>query len=296
MSDLSAVLRSAVEALKRAGVASARADATTLAALVLGVETGEVHRLAVLGHEVEPALIERFEALVTDRAARVPLQHLTGVAHFRTITLAVGPGVFVPRPETEVLVELGLAALVAMDRPGSRPPRVVDLCTGSGAIALALAVEHPVAEVSAVELDPHAHAWAVRNVEAVGAATGAAVDLRLGPAQQAFPELDGCVDLVVSNPPYIPEGMVPQDPEVQDHDPHLALYGGGRDGLEVPRLVIERAAALLRPGGVFLMEHADTQGEWLVAALGTDDRWDQVRDHRDLSDRPRVLRAVRSDR
>lgn len=283
------VVRSAATRLTDAGVSSPDSDAVLLAAFVQGVDPAEMRRQMVLGAVMEPGDRERLAELIAERAARVPLQHLTGQAHFRTLTLAVGPGVFVPRPETEVLVELALEALA-----GQQEPRVIDLCTGSGAIALSIAVEYPRGAVSAVELDPAAHAWAERNVETVRAEHGRSVDLRLGSAQEAFTELDGEVDLVVSNPPYIPEGMVPQDPEVHDHDPHIALYGGSDDGLRIPLEVIDRAAALLRPGGVVLMEHADTQGEALVATLADDERWTQVDDHLDLSGRPRVLRAVRA--
>lgn len=290
MSELRAAIRAAVDQLRKAGIGSAENDASVLAGLVLGVDVGEVHRRVVLGAGLEDSAAERYRELLADRAERIPLQHLTGVAHFRTITVAVGPGVFVPRPETEVLVEHALRVL-----HGSSAPRVLDLCTGSAAIALAVAVEHPGARVGAVELDPQAHAWAMRNLANVGAERGVEVDLRLGSALEAFTELDGQIDLVVSNPPYIPDGMVPQDPEVQDHDPELALYGGGDDGLLMPRQVVERASALLRPGGTVLMEHADTQGDLLVAELAADRRWELVRDHRDLTGRPRVLAAVRSN-
>jgi release factor glutamine methyltransferase len=226
-----------------------------------------------------------FEAMVAERAARVPLQHLTGRAAFRHIELDVGPGVFVPRPETEVVAG---AAIEAASRVGDegRAAVVVDLCTGSGAIAAAVADEVPGAQVHACELDPMAHAWAARNVARWR------VDLRLADAAVAFTDLDGTVDVVVSNPPYIPPGCEPQDPEVREHDPEVALYGGGEDGLTVPRLVAATAARLLRPGGVLVMEHADTQQETLLSWLRAGP-WAEVTGHRDLADRPRFVTAVR---
>jgi release factor glutamine methyltransferase len=180
-----------------------------------------------------------------------------------------------------------------------RRPVVVDLCTGSGAIALAVATEVPGAEVHAVELSVEAFAWAARNVER----TGAEVRLAQGDAATAFPELDGLAHVVVSNPPYIPPGSEPTDPEVRDHDPRVALYGGGPDGLAVPAQVLATAARLLVDGGLLVMEHADVQQEQVVALLrGTDasqgPRWEQAAGHQDLAGRPRYVTARRgaSDR
>ena len=161
-----------------------------------------------------------------ERAARVPLQHLTGQAHFRRLTLAVGPGVFVPRPETEVTAGHAIDAASALGPDAV----VVDLCTGSGAIALAVKDELPGARVLAVELSDLAHGWAVANRDRLGLD----VEVRLGDATTAFDDLEGAVDVVVSNPPYIPVGAVPVDPEVRDHDPEVALYGGSADGLADP--------------------------------------------------------------
>jgi release factor glutamine methyltransferase len=192
--------------------------------------------------------------------------------------------VFVPRPETEVTAGLAIEAALPLDAPV-----VVDLCTGSGAIALAVADEVPASHVYAVELAPEAHAWAARTV----ASTWLPVELRLGDATTAFPELDGTVDVVVSNPPYIPVGMVPVDPEVRDHDPDVALYGGSADGLAVPLAVAARAAVLLRPGGTLVMEHADTQGASLPAALERAGSWLDIVDHADLTGRPRATVATR---
>ena len=278
------LLRAAAARLREAGVPSPDVDAEILLAHVQGRDLADLRRARVLGDDVADGERTAYLRLVDRRAARVPLQHLTGTAHFAGLDLAVGPGVFVPRPETEVLVRLALAALEALERP-----TVVDLCTGSGAVALALAHARAEARVGAVELSPDAHGYAVANL----GRTGLSVDLRLGRAQEAFPELVGAVDVVTANPPYIPPDAVPVDVEVREHDPELALYGGGEDGLQVPLEVAARAAQLLRPGGVLLMEHADVQGETLTAALAAQGTWAAVQDHRDLGGRPRVARAVR---
>jgi release factor glutamine methyltransferase len=283
---LSDAVRLAAQLLAEHDVPSPESDAVALAAHVAGWDHGELQRRMVLGDPV-PEGWERFDELVAERARRVPLQHLTGSAGFRRLDLAVGPGVFVPRPETELTAELAITAAREVARPV-----VVDLCTGSGAIALSVRDEAPLADVHAVELSPEAHAWAVRNRDR----TGLHVDLRLGDAATAFPELVGGVDVVVCNPPYIPEGMVPNDPEVRNHDPELALYGGSVDGLAVPLALAARAAELLRDGGVLVMEHADVQCEWLPQALRRAGVWQEVGDHEDLTGRPRVVTAARAPR
>jgi release factor glutamine methyltransferase len=191
----------------------------------------------------------------------------------------------VPRPETEVTAGLAIAAASAR---GSGAV-VVDLCTGSGAIAFAVKEELPEARVLAVELSELAHGWAVANRDRLGLD----VEVRLGDATRAFDDLAGQVDVVVSNPPYIPADAVPLDPEVRDHDPELALYGGSGDGLGVPRAVASRAAVLLKEGGVLVMEHAESQGSALPAALAATGAWAQVVDHDDLTGRPRTTVAVR---
>lgn len=282
---LDRLLRTATTALAEAGVPSPAVDAELLLAHATGRDLADVRRARILGEDLPEATRTAYLQLVERRRSRVPLQHLTGSAHFAGLELVVGPGVFVPRPETEVLVDLALQALDGLDRP-----TVVDLCTGSGAIALALAHARPDAVVGAVELSVEAHRYAVANVEA----TGLAVDLRKGRAQEAFGDLAGRVDVVTSNPPYIPADAVPVDVEVREHDPQLALYGGGEDGLRVPLEMAERAGLLLRPGGVLLMEHADVQGEELPRALRAQGVWREVADHRDLAGKPRVTRAVRS--
>lgn len=282
--SLREAVRGAVRALSDAGVESAEFDAVALAASALKTTPGQVRKLMIIGAPVPAG----FEDLVAERARRVPLQHLTGRAGFRRLELSVGPGVFVPRFETEFVVGLAISHLRTTTEAGLRCV-VVDLCTGSGAMALAIKDEVPAAEVHAVELSNLAHAWAIRNRDDLGLD----VDLRLGDATCAFPDLVGAADVVVSNPPYIPVGAIPNDPEVRDHDPQVALYGGSPDGLRIPLEIAARAAALLRPGGFFVMEHADVQGDSLTAALAATGRWQDIADHEDLNGRPRAVTAVR---
>ena len=277
-----ALLREAAARLAEAGVASPDHDAAELLSHVTGVPRG---RLPLLDG-VEPDRVEAFSELVRRRETREPLQHLTGSAAFRHVELAVGPGVFVPRPETELLagwaVERG--AVESEGRSGAAPV-LVDLCTGSGAIAASLAHEVPGAEVHAVELDEGAHAWALRNLAGTG------VDLRLGDMDGAFPELDGSVDVVACNPPYIPlEAFASVAPEARDHDPSLALWSG-QDGLDAMRVLEVNAARLLRRGGWVGAEHADVQGESAARVFLDAGRWAEVRDHQDLAGRARFVTA-----
>ena len=282
------LLDGAAARLAAAGVPSPRVDAEVLLAHALDVQRSRLGVLAALGSPVPEGAAERFAALVDQRAERVPLQHLTGRAPFRSLELAVGPGVFVPRPETEVVAQFAVDEAARLAAAGAEPV-VVDLCTGSGAIALAVATEVPAAQVHAVELDPMAHAWARRNADELAPA----LDLRLGDAATAFADLDGAVDVVVSNPPYVPPGAVPQEVEVARHDPELALYGGGDDGLEVPRRVVAAAARLLRPGGLVVVEHAEVQ-EHGARRLLAGPAWRDVAGHRDLTGRPHCTSARRA--
>jgi release factor glutamine methyltransferase len=277
-----ALVDAATDRLRAAGVESPDHDAQLLLAHVLGVERSRLP----LVDQVPAPVAARYDALVTRREAREPLQHLTGVAHFRHVDLLVGPGVFVPRPETELLAGWAIEQASTLVATGSTDaPVMVDLGTGSGAIAKAIADEVRSARVHAVELDQQAHAWAARNLAGTG------VDLRLGDLGEVFGELAGAVDVVVSNPPYIPlEAWESVAVEVRDHDPQLALYASG-DGLDTIRVVERRAALLLRPGGVVGVEHADVQGESAPAAFSRTGRWEQVRDHTDLAGRPRFLTA-----
>lgn len=274
-----------IRTLADAGVPTPEADAELLLAHALGLSRGQVQAKAVTGSAVTDDERDGYLALVARRAAREPLQHLTGVAPFRSLELAVGPGVFVPRPETESVAQLAIDALLAV--PSARP-LAVDLGTGSGAIALALATEVPHAAVVAVERSPEAHAWAQRNIRSSGADN---IRLVLGDLADALPELDGTVDVVVSNPPYVPDEAVPRDVEVRLHDPAAALYGGP-DGLDVVRVLSRRALALLRPGGALVIEHGELQGAELRALL-TADGWRAAATHRDLLGRDRATTALR---
>ena len=274
------LVREAAGRLASAGVASPDHDAAELLAHVLGTTRPE---LSLVG-DVTPGQASEYDALVARRALREPLQHLTGTAAFRYRELAVGPGVFVPRPETELLAGWGVEqALAVVD--SDRAPVVVDLCTGSGAVALSVATEVPRADVHAVELDESAVEWATRNL------AGSGVDLRHGDMSDAFPDLDLTVDVVLCNPPYIPlEAYESVEPEARDHDPELSLFSG-LDGLDALRLVESVAARLLRPGGVVGVEHADVQGESAPALFAATGRWSDVRDHEDLAGRPRFVTA-----
>lgn len=274
------LVREAAQRLAAAGVPSPDFDAAELLAHALGTTRPGLALVA----EVPEDRARAFEELVRRRAAREPLQHLTGTAAFRHVELAVGPGVFTPRPETELLAGWGVEQAAAVVAEG-REPVVVDLCTGSGAIALAVATEVPRARVHAVELSEDALAWAARNLAGTG------TDLRQGDLADAFPDLDGTVDVVLCNPPYIPlDAYESVAPEARDHDPHLALFSGD-DGLEAMRVLERTAARLLRPGGVVGAEHADVQGEAAPAVFVAGGRWADVRDHRDLAGRPRYLTA-----
>ncbi|RZU32870.1 peptide chain release factor N(5)-glutamine methyltransferase [Blastococcus saxobsidens] len=271
--------------LAEAGVESPRVDAELLLAHVLGVPRT---RLLTLDDVADDA-VARFGALVDQRADRVPLQHLTGRAPFRYLELAVGPGVFVPRPETEHLVTWALGQLA-----GIAEPVVVDLGSGSGAIALSIAHEHPGARVTAVERDPGALEWTRHNARARSAAGDTPVEVVVGDMTdpQLLRTLDGTVDLVVSNPPYVPDGArVPR--EVADHDPPLALWGGP-DGLDVVRGLVVTAARLLRPGGGLGIEHADQQGASVPSVVRAHGGYARIEDHPDLAGRARFTTAHRN--
>ncbi|MCS0500689.1 peptide chain release factor N(5)-glutamine methyltransferase [Protaetiibacter mangrovi] len=274
-----------VRVLELAHVPTPEADAELLLAHVLGLSRGQVQAKAVTGSGVDPDELLAYLEAVERRAAREPLQHITGVAPFRSLELAVGPGVFVPRPETEFVAQLAIDALQAVASP---VPVAVDLGTGSGALALALATEVPHARVAAVENSPRAFIWAKENARRIGADN---LRLVFADLAEALPELDGTVDVLVSNPPYIPDDAIPRDPEVRLHDPAVALYGGP-DGLDVVRALSRRALALLRPGGALVIEHGELQGAELRALLEADG-WRAAATHRDLLGRDRATTALR---
>ncbi len=275
---VSAAVARAAATLAAAGVESPRVDAQLLLAHVLGVEPGRLLTVAVDG--LDAARADRYRALIARRADGVPLQYLTGVAPFRYSMIAVGPGVFIPRPETELLVDAVLPALKAM------PAGVaVDLCAGSGAIALALATE-TTSRVIAVERSTDALAWLRRN------AAGTAIEIVAADVTDPdlLAELTGRVDVVISNPPYVPEGTV-VGREVA-HDPREAVFAG-TDGLALIPAVIAAAERLLRPGGLLAIEHDDSHAEAVPDRLRASGHWTDVADHRDLTGRPRYATAVR---
>ena len=262
-------------ALAGAGVPTPERDARALIELCCGVAGAE--NGALTG---DPAVLWR---AVARRSAREPLEYITGVARFRSMHLAVGPGVFVPRRESEVAAAL---ALDELRRSGSTEPIAVDLGTGSGAIALALAVEVPVACVHGVEVSPAAFIWTERNFRALAPRNSRPV---LGDLADALPELDGRVDVVVANPPYIPTGAIPRDPEVRLHSPQVALFGGP-DGLDLVRTISRTGRRLLRGGGLLVVEHGELQADE-VATLLRSDGWSDITVNRDHLGRDRATAA-----
>lgn len=280
--DLPALVRAAAALLGDAGVPSPRHDAEELAAHALGARRVNL----VLPPPLPPGFAAAYADLVERRRRREPLQHITGTTTFRYLDLLVRPGVFVPRPETE------LVAQAAIDDAARTPAaQVVDLCTGAGGIALSVATEVPGSRVWAVDLS----AEAVELTRANAARAGATVTVLAGDVRDAglLAELTDRCDVVVSNPPYIPPEAVPTEPEARDHDPDLALYGGGADGLEVPAHVVAAAARLLRPGGLLVMEHADVQGESARRLAERDGRFTRVETRADLTGRDRMMLARR---
>jgi release factor glutamine methyltransferase len=280
--SLSARLRAIAQQLADAGVPDPGVDAELLIGHVLGLGRGELQAAVIRGEVVGEAESAQLDGLAARRAAREPLQHLTGKAAFRHLELEVGPGVFIPRPETEVVVQIAIDALMESATPA---PVAIDLGTGSGAIALAMATEVPHARVFAVERSPEAYTWAARNTARAGNLT-----LVHGDLASAFDELRGTAAVVISNPPYVPDDAVPRDPEVRLHDPAQALYGGP-DGLDVVRVISRRAQELLHPGGLLVLEHGELQGAEIRALLEADG-WRSTATHEDLTRRDRATTAL----
>lgn len=295
--ELRALLADAAAELAAAGVESARNDAELLLAHVLNCSRGEL----LTKSEVSDAQAAAFHALVAQRCARIPLQHITGRAAFRHLEIAVGPGVLIPRPETELVVEAALR-FIAANRVGR--VKVVDLCSGSAAMTASLAIEAGDADVFGLEFEPDAFGWGRRTVQDLAkaiSAAGSQVELRQGDvrgcAERELRDLRGCCDVVVSNPPYIPTWAVPRDPEVATHEPAAALYGGA-DGMEFVGAVADAAAALLKAGGLLVIEHGDVQGEAgevsVPRTLRAHGSFIEVADQLDLAGRPRYTTAVRA--
>jgi release factor glutamine methyltransferase len=285
VTPLRAALTAASARLGAAGVASPEHDARALAVHVLGVSRPSD---LLLVDALDEHQATAYDELVGRRAERVPLQHLTGSVGFRYLSLEVGPGVFVPRPETESVVQWAVDALRADQ---VQNPLCVDLCAGSGTIAFALANEVPGATVHAVERDPEALAWTRRNAQNRVKAGDPEVQLHLGSAEDALPGFDGTLDLVISNPPYVGTGEAHlSDPEVVDHDPHIALFAGA-DGLDVIRLVERAARRLLKPGGLVVVEHSDRQGHTAPVLFEQAGGWSEITDHQDYAGRDRYVTA-----
>lgn len=293
------------EYLREAGVDTPEHDVKLIMADVLGCSPSDVESAAIMrtdvralcakyGRDDDAELVHTFKHMVCRRHAREPLQYIVGHAPFRYLDLKVGPGVSIPRQETELIAQ---DAIEWVTRHGIYSPRIVDLCAGSGALGLALATEIPGAQVWGVELSPQAAVWTRRNITQISRTyPDITANYHLEIADATCPitlaHLDGTVDVVVSNPPYVPQSQVPQQPEVRDFDPSLALYGGSSDGMLIPEQIIRRAYALLRPGGLFLMEHDISQPDRTVAfarASGFSD----ARTGADLTYRPRYLVATK---
>lgn len=268
-----------------AGIDSAQNDAELLAAHVLGLSRGGVQSALIIDSEITAEQAEQITNLYGRRLQREPLQHITGVAYFRNLELSVGRGVFIPRPETEFVAQLSIDALRAVASP---EPIAVDLGTGSGALALAMATEVPNAQVFAVEKSEDAWPFTTANFDKY---RDSGAKLIQGDLADSFHELNGQVSVLVSNPPYIPAAAIPRDVEVHLFDPAIALYGGV-DGLDVIRLVSKTAQRLLVSGGALIIEHADSQSEEVVQLLLADG-WRQVRPHKDLTGRDRAVTALR---
>ena len=294
--------------LAQAGVSTPLNDARLLLADALGCDLHQLDQALLLDRTAQELLmneggcrqadgfrsaaLERYRSYLQRRAGREPLQYILGHAYFRYLDLHLGPGVFIPRPETETVVQAGVDALAGVDHP-----LAVDLCSGSGAIGLSLATEVPGARVRAVEVDEQAYRWGALNaVSQESAIREAGSDYQLLLADATDPatlsDLDAQVDLVISNPPYVPMDTVPSQPEVRDWDPDLALYGGSPDGCLLPYRILDRAMILLAPGGLLVMEHDDSQGPAMVAAA-LERGYLEARTHQDLAGRDRYLTARR---
>jgi release factor glutamine methyltransferase len=276
-------LELATDKFSAAGVSSPSVDAELLGCYILETDRSELTLLAIANRQFPENKLADFLVAVERREKREPLQHITGIAPFRHLELEVGPGVFTPRPETEQVVDLAIQKTKQV-----LAPLIVDLCAGSGAIAISISTEVSSATVYAVELSKQAFEYLRRNYENYGLDTQT---LRNEDLKTALLELDGTVDLVVSNPPYIPDSAVPVDLEVQLHDPALALYGG-EDGLDVIREISTRALALLRPGGQLVLEHAHTQAA-AIGELLLSQGWQEIVSSQDLTGKDRMISAKR---
>ena len=286
--DFKSELQSAKREFRESGYSEV--DAELLLAHLLGITRMELHNTVIVARVLKNLenfenfddLFAQFETLCVRRLGGEPVQYITGVAYFCDLILHVGRGVLIPRPETELLVENILPHLKSLDRPTS----VIDLGSGSGALAIAIAAQIPSAHVVAVENDPEALVWLRKNIEAND------VDVRVVAADVADALQGVKADLVMANPPYIPNDQdLPF--EVKNYEPHSALFGG-KDGMDVPRQFISAASRLLKDEGIFVMEHGEEQGSAVEQALT--ENFTEVRLHNDLNNRPRWTSAQRRSR
>ncbi|UQX09594.1 peptide chain release factor N(5)-glutamine methyltransferase [Candidatus Mycobacterium methanotrophicum] len=275
---LRCAIDSATALLADAGINSARFDAEELAAHLTGTERG---RLPLIDSP-DDAFFDRYHAAIAARSQRVPLQHITGTAAFGPLTLSVGPGVFIPRPETEAMLEWATAQRLP------ETPVIIDVCTGSGALALALAHHWPAARILGVDDCNAALDYARKNT------AGTTIELLRADATDPglLTDLDGHVDLLVANPPYVPEA-VQLEPEVSQYDPPHAVFAGP-DGMTVITAIIRLAGRWLRPGGFFAVEHDDTTSLSTHELVGSAGRFDDVVARTDLTGRPRFVTARRN--
>ncbi len=281
MTPLRRAIDTAAAQLAEAGIDSARYDAEELAAHLVGTERGRLTLLEAPGDE----FFGRYRDIVAARSQRVPLQHLTGTAVFGPVTLHVGPGVFIPRPETEAILAWAAA------QPLTARSVIVDLCTGSGALAVALAHHRPAARVIGIDDSDAALAYARRNTEGTAVELVRADVTELVSRPGLLSELDGRVDLVVANPPYVPDDTA-VEAEVAQHDPPHAVFGGA-DGMAVIGAVVGLAGRWLRPGGLFAVEHDDTTSPQTVELIETTGRFEDIVARKDLAGRPRFVTARR---
>lgn len=284
----------AIATLREAGVDTPEHDVKLLLAEAAGCELSDVDKAMLMGDPIDYDA-ERFGAMLARRANREPLQYIVGHTPFRYLDLEVGPGVFIPRQETELVAQEGIDWIT---RNGLYNPRVVDLCAGSGAIGLSIVTEVPGSHVWGVEINQQAAAWTRRNIAATmrrWPALASNYELEIGDATNAttLAKLDGSIDMVITNPPYVPQNNIPDQPEVRDHDPELALYGGSADGTLIPERIIRRASRLLRAQALFVMEHDISQGDRLTA-FARINGFEQVHVRNDYTNRPRYLVAVKS--
>jgi release factor glutamine methyltransferase len=286
MSDIKPLLHSAKEKLAAADISEV--DAEHLFAYVLGISRMDLHNSLKLEEALKAlgdfgVIEDTFAKLISRRAAHEPLQYLTGISYFRHLEIEVGPGVLVPRPESELLVEAVLTHIKNLEEKVTGEISVIDLGAGSGALSLAIATEAPRARVIAVEKSADAIVWLKKNVarisENVRVVEGDVVDVLPGVK----------CDAVIANPPYVPNNQsLPRD--VAEHEPHIALFVGAT-GLELPKRFIDAAARLLKSGGVLAIEHTEDQGAAIDALLSRD--FIDIAVHQDLTGRPRWSSAVR---